>query len=262
MSTPFEPGERALLLDDRGRRYLITLRVGAQFHSHRGTVDHDAILGSPEGVRLRTTMGMPLVAFRPSLADFVLKMPRGAQVIYPKDLGHILVFADVAPGHTVLEAGTGSGGLTLALVRAVGERGRVISYERRADFHGRARENIEAFLGKIPATLDLRLGDIADGIPEREVDRVVLDVAEPWSVIPVVRQALRPGGIFCFYLPTVLQVHQTVVALEETGGFTEIATTETLLRPWHVERVSMRPDHRMVAHTGFVTTARHLGLEA
>src|SRR6266498_1539681 len=162
MSAPFESGERALLVDRRGRRYLITLRAGERFHFHQGFVDHDVIIGSPEGIKLTASSGANLIAYRPSLADFILKMPRGAQVIYPKDVGYILVEADVYPGATVLEAGTGSGALTLALTRAVGERGRVISYEARDDFAARARSNIESFLGKIPDQLDLRVGDVTE----------------------------------------------------------------------------------------------------
>ncbi|MBI4729645.1 MAG: tRNA (adenine-N1)-methyltransferase [Acidobacteria bacterium] len=259
MSAPLESGERALLIDRKGRRYLVTLRPGGEFHTHHGAVAHDAIIGFHEGVRVYSTSGVPLIVFRPSLAEFVLKMPRGAQVIYPKDIGLILVLADIGPGQTVLEAGTGSGALTLALSRMVGERGRLISYEIREDFHARARANVEAFLGKIPPSLELRLGDLTAGVPERDVDRIVLDLPEPWTVIPVAREVLRPGAIFCSYVPTVLQVHQAVEELRG-AGFTEIATIEGLVRPWHVEGQSVRPDHRMVAHTGFITTARFLGV--
>ena len=260
MSAPFEAGERAMLVDRRGRRYLITLRTGERFHFHQGFVEHDAILGSPEGVRLVASTGAPLVAFRPSLADWILKMPRGAQVVYPKDIGMILVEADIHPGATVLEAGTGSAAITLALVRAVGERGRVISYELREDFAARARSNVESFLGKIPDELDLRVGDVTEADIDGSVDRVVLDLPEPWRVLPKVLEVLRPGGIFCSYVPTTTQVSQTTEALRETG-FAEIATREVLVRSWHVEGASVRPDHRMVAHTGFVTIARFLGLE-
>lgn len=254
----FEAGERALLLDSRGRRYLVTLRSGAQFHTHAGLILHDAIIGATEGVTLRTTGGQSLVALRPTLVDFILKMPRGAQVVYPKDIAAILVAGDIFPGATVLEAGTGSGALTLALLRAVGTAGRVITYEIRPDHAERARANIEAFLGKFPDALDLRLGDVTEGVPERDVDRLVLDLAEPWRVVPAAVASLRPGGIWCSYVPTVPQVSQTTEALRK-AGFADIVTTETLVRPWHVEGQSVRPDHRMVAHTGFVTTARFLG---
>jgi tRNA (adenine57-N1/adenine58-N1)-methyltransferase len=257
VSAPFEAGERALLVDERGRRYLITLRTGEQFHFHHGVVEHAALIGAPEGARVFSSTGAPLIAFRPSLAEFVLKMPRGAQVVYPKDLALILVYADIYPSATVLEAGTGSGALTLALARAVGERGRVISYELREDFAERARANIESFLGKVPDAIHLRLGDVTEIDPGEPVDRVVLDIPEPWRAIGTARRHLRPGGIFCTYVPTVLQVHETTEALR-AEGFTEIATVESLVRPWHVEGKSVRPEHRMVAHTGFVTTARLL----
>jgi tRNA (adenine57-N1/adenine58-N1)-methyltransferase catalytic subunit len=261
VSVPFEPGERALLVDRRGRRYLITLRAGEKFHFHQGWLDHDAIIGSPEGVKLAASSGAPLIAYRPSLADFILKMPRGAQVIYPKDVGYILVEADIYPGATVLEAGTGSGALTLALTRAVGERGRVISYEVRDDFASRARMNIESFLGKIPDQLELRNGDVtAADIPDASIDRVVLDLPEPWRVLERALRAMRPGAIFCSYVPTTTQVAQTTEALR-AAGLGEIATRETLVRGWHVDGQSVRPEHRMVGHTGFVTTGRFLGIE-
>lgn len=253
-----EPGERVLLVDRRGRRFLITLRSGERFHSHQGWVDHDALIGAPEGVQLTLSTGAPLIAFRPSLAEFVLKMQRGAQVIYPKDIGVILMEADIYPGATVVEAGTGSGALTLALVRAVGERGKVISYELREDFANRARANIESFLGKVPDSLELRMGDVTEGIPDRGVDRIVLDLPEPWRVIPVAAEAMRGGSVFCSYVPSVTQVARVTEALRE-AGFAEVATREVLLRFWHVEGQAVRPEHRMVGHTGFVTTARHLG---
>jgi tRNA (adenine57-N1/adenine58-N1)-methyltransferase len=258
MNAPFEPGERALLVDRRGRRYLITLRAGDKFHFHQGFVEHDAIIGSSEGVKLAASSGAPLIAYRPSLADFILKMPRGAQVIYPKDVGLILVEADVYPGATVLEAGTGSGALTLALVRAVGERGKVISFEARDDFAARARSNIESFLGKIPDALELRVGDVTEATLDEPVDRVVLDLPEPWTVLEAALTAMRPGAIFCSYVPSTTQVAQTTEALR-AAGLGEIATREVLIRGWHVEGASVRPEHRMVGHTGFVTTARFLG---
>lgn len=260
MSVPFESGERALLVDRRGRRYLITLKAGERFHFHQGFVDHDAIIGSEEGIKLAASSGAPLIAYRPSLADFILKMPRGAQVIYPKDVGYILVEADIYPGATVVEAGTGSGALTLALTRAVGERGRVISFELREDFAARARSNIESFLGKVPDALDLRVGDVTEAAIETAVDRVVLDLPEPWRVLPAALRWMRPGAIFCCYVPTTTQVSQATEALR-AAGLGEIATREVMVRAWHVEGLSVRPEHRMVGHTGFVTTARFLGLD-
>lgn len=254
----FVAGDRVLLLDRKGRRYLLKLRPSAQFHSHRGYVDHDAILGAAEGVSVQSSGGAAFVAVRPSLTDFVLKMPRGAQVIYPKDIGAIIVGADIYPGATVVEAGTGSGALTIGLLRAVGERGRVVTFEVRPDFAERARANVESFFGRIPDSLDMRDGDLAETDFEGPVDRIVLDMPEPWRMIPFATRALRPGGVFCSYVPTVLQFSQTTEELR-AAGFIEVATSETLVRTWHVEGQSVRPDHRMVAHTGFLTMGRFMG---
>ena len=256
MSTPFESGERVLLVDARGRRFLVRLQAGALFHFHGGAVPHDLILGSAEGTEVHSNTGATLTCFRPTLADFILKMPRGAQVVYPKDIGALLVYADVAPGTRVLEAGTGSGALTLALCRAAGPEGRVVSYELRPDFHQKAAANIESFFGKLPHWLEMRLGDVRDVAGEAETfDRVVLDLPEPWAVLPEVAAALHDGGIICTYLPTTNQVQEAALALE-SGGFGEVSTFEVILRTWHVTRRSVRPDHRMVAHTGFITVGR------
>jgi tRNA (adenine57-N1/adenine58-N1)-methyltransferase len=257
--TPFEPGDRALLVEERGRRFLVKLQRGGTFHFHGGAVPHDLILDSPEGTVVHSMTGASLLCLRPRMADFVLKMPRGAQVIYPKDVGAILVYADVGPGARVLEAGTGSGALTMALCRAVGAEGRVISYESRQDFFRRATANLEMFFGKLPPWLDLRLGDVREVASGDEVfDRVVLDLPEPWAILPEINAVLQTGGILCTYLPTTNQVQQAVLGLQE-GGFTEVETFEVLIRPWHVTERSVRPDHRMVAHTGFITICRAPG---
>lgn len=253
----FAEGERALLLDDKDRRYLVTLKAGAQFHTHKGYLSHDDIIGEPPGTRVKTTTGTTFIAVRPSLTDFVLKMPRGAQVIYPKDIAQILMNADIFPGAEVLEAGTGSGALTIGMLRAIGPAGRLITVDRREEFHEKAKENIVAFTGSMPAHLDMRVGDVVE-IDPGPVDRIVLDLPEPWRVIPMTRKFLRPGGIFCSYVPSIVQVSQTTEALVQAGGFIEVTTTETLVRSWHVEGTAVRPDHRMVAHTGFITTARML----
>jgi tRNA (adenine57-N1/adenine58-N1)-methyltransferase catalytic subunit len=253
---PFHAGERVILLDERGRRFLVRLEAGATFHYHGGAVPHDLVIGSSEGTTVHSTTGASLLCFRPRLVDFVLKMGRGAQVIYPKDLGPILIYADVVPGARVLEAGTGSGALTIALARAVGPEGRVVSYESRREFHDISRENLEQFFGKVPAWVDLRVGDVREaGGAEESFDRLLLDLPAPWEVLPDVVAALQPGGLFCGYLPTTGQVQALVQGLE-TAGFVEIETFEILLRTWHVTPKSVRPDHRMVAHTGFVTVAR------
>lgn len=259
MSAPFEPGERALLVDQRDRTYLVRLESGGTYHTHSGTLPHDDLIGRPEGVRVQTSKGMVLTAFRPRLADFVLKMPRGAQVVYPKDLGQIVVYGDVFPGSRVLEAGTGSGALTIALCRAAGPEGRVVSYELRPEHQEHARANVEAFFGKIPGWLELRHGDVAEvGATAGRFDRCVLDLPEPWAPLPELRQALDPGGILCAYLPTTVQVQQLVLALR-SNGFHHVETFETLRRSWHVAERSVRPDHRMVGHTGFVSIARRVG---
>ena len=259
MSAPFEPGERALLIDQRDRHYLLTLQPGETYHTHSGTLPHDEILGEEEGVRLETSNGMVLIAFRPRFADYVLKMKRGAQVVYPKDLGPILVYADIFPGARVLEAGTGSGALTIAVCRAVGESGRVVSYELREEHRAQAVRNVEGFFGKIPDRLELRQGDLVeiDGTDER-FDRCVLDLPEPWGPLPALRSVLEPGAVICAYLPTTIQVQQLVLSLAPQG-FQHIETFEVLRRGWHVTERSVRPDHRMVGHTGFLTVARRAG---
>lgn len=256
MHGAFSPGDRVLLVDDKERRYLIRLQPGATFHFHGGMVPHDRILGTQEGDVVRSSGGARLRCLRPTLADFVLKMPRGAQVVYPKDVGAILVNADIAPGTRVLEAGTGSGSLTMALCRATGPDGRVVSYEVREDFHRTAAANVASFFGEAPAWLDLRLGDVREVAGTGEAfDRCVLDLPEPWAVLEALRPALRPGAILCSYLPTTNQTQQAVLALE-AAGFLEVRTLEVMVRTWHVTARSVRPDHRMVAHTAFLTFAR------
>jgi tRNA (adenine57-N1/adenine58-N1)-methyltransferase catalytic subunit len=256
MSGPFEVGERVLLIDARGRRFLVKLQADGTFHYHGGAVPHDLIVGSEDGTVVHSTTGADLMCLRPTLADFVLKMPRGAQVVYPKDMGAIVVEADIAPGSSVLEAGTGSGALTIALARAVGPEGSVITYEAREDFHEKAAANLEAFFGKVPPWVDLRFGDVRDvGALGDTFDRAVLDLPEPWALLPEVGRALRTGGILCTYLPTTNQIQLCVPAMEG-AGFTEVTTFEVLHRTWHVTERSVRPDHRMVAHTGFITVGR------
>ncbi len=250
-------GDRVLLIDAKERRYLITLRPGASFHTHVGIVAHDDLIGVAEGSTVLGSTGRRFLVVRPTLADVVLKMPRGAQVIYPKDLGAMLLQADIAPGHRVLEAGVGSGALSMALLRAGAS---VVGYELREDFAARARANVEALLGDdAPYRIELR--DAYAGIDEPDLDRILLDLPEPWRVLPHAAVALRPGGILCAYLPTINQTTQLREALDE-HGFGLAATVEVLHRTWHIEARSVRPDHRMVGHTGFLTTARRLLPEA
>ena len=255
MSAPFEPGERIMFVDQRGRTYLVSLLAGGTFHTHGGQLPHDLVIGRDEGVRVETSGGMVLVAFRPRFADVVLRMPRGAQVVYPKDIGPILVHADIHPDARVVEAGTGSGALAIALCRATGPGGLVVSYELRPEHLERAAANIEAFFGKVPAWLTLRAGDLRDLPEEERFDRAVLDLPQPWDMLPTLRRGLEPGGVMAAYLPTTIQVQQLVTELAP-AGFHHVDTFETLHRSWHVTERSVRPDHRMVGHTGFLTVAR------
>jgi len=244
-----------LLLGRKERRYLITLEQGGAFHSHAGTLPHDALIGQPEGSWARTSHGQVLLAVRPTLADFVQEVPRRTQVIYPKDLGAILLLGDIFPGARVLEAGLGSGVLTVALLRGVGEAGQVISYEVRPEQVEWGMANVRRFFSD-PHNLTVKVADVYQGIEERDLDRIVLDVPEPWHVVPWAAEALVPGGIFLSFLPTTLQIHRLAEALRDDGRFQLIETVEVMLRPWYVSQRSVRPVHRMVAHTGFITTAR------
>ena len=251
-------GEVILLVDlRRGKRHLVTLRAGQAFHSDRGFIPHETLIGAPEGVVAVATRGARYLALRPTLAEYVLEMPRGAQIIYPKDLATIALFADIGPGQTVVEAGVGSGALTLVLLRLVGPTGRVVSYETREEFARRAQRNVEARLGPgVPLTV--RPQDIYLGIEERDVDRVVLDLPEPWRVVDLAATALRAGGLFCAYVPTIPQAQRVHEALAAHPAFALAETFETLLRPWNIAGLSVRPAHRMVAHTGFLTLARRV----
>lgn len=255
--TAFAPDDRVLLVDQRGRQYLFRLQTGGSYHTHSGALPHDAVIGTREGTRVETVSGMVLTAFRPRFADYAVKMKRGAQVVYPKDLGPILTYADVFPGARVVEAGTGSGALTMALCRAVGSDGRVVSYEVRAEHQEQAVKNIEGFFGGLPATLELRAGDIEEVGGDERFDRCVLDLPEPWAPLEALHEVLEPGAVLCSYLPTTIQVQELVLALPRQG-FLHLETFEILRRGWHVTERSVRPDHRMVGHTGFLTVARRL----
>ena len=244
----------ALFLDRKNRKYLVTLGGNQVFHSHLGRLSHDQVIDHSVGGWYRTDRGHTLLAVRPTLADFVLEMPRGPTIIYPKDLGLIVSLGDIYPGATVVEAGLGSGSLTAALLRAVGNTGRVITYEIDEKVVPKAQRNIQQILPDT-SNLSVKIGDIYLGLAERNVDRIVLDVPEPWQAVPGIGDALVMGGIMLSFLPTILQVHQLVMALQEDTRFQRLETTETLLRPWHVAERSVRPAHRMVAHSGFLTTA-------
>jgi tRNA (adenine57-N1/adenine58-N1)-methyltransferase len=246
------------LTDPKGRLHTVTLGAGKQFHTHRGAIEHDALIGAPEGSVVTSTAGTLYLALRPLLVDFVLSMPRGAAVVYPKDAAQIITMGDIHPGATVLEAGAGSGALTCALLRAVGPSGRVISYEVRDDHAGFAERNVTTFFGERPANWELRLADAADHDTAESVDRVILDMLSPWEVLPAVAPALHPGGMLIGYVATTTQLSRLVEGLREFGGFTEPASWETFVRGWHVVGLAVRPEHRMIGHTAFLVSARRL----
>lgn len=255
VARPLQASQMVLLIDSKQRRYMVTLKAGAEFHSHTGFIRHDDLIGRSEGIIVRANRSGNFLVLRPTLADFVLKMPRGAQVIYPKDLGPLLMLADIFPGARVLESGVGSGALSMTMLRAGAD---IVGYELRADFASRALKNIEAFLGaEVLSRFRLQERDTYAGIDEVDLDRVVLDLPEPWQVTPHAANALRPGGIVVGYTPTIIQAVQFRQSLD-TGGFAQAETIEVLNRSWHIEGQSVRPDHRMVAHTGFLTHARRL----
>jgi tRNA (adenine57-N1/adenine58-N1)-methyltransferase len=260
MSTPFGWGERVMLLDSKRRRYLVTLTEAGEFHSHAGYVPHADVVGCPEGTVVRSTRGAEYTVLRPTLEDFVVEMPRGAQVIYPKDLAPICLLADIGPGVRVFESGVGSGALSMTMLRYGAH---IVGYELREDFANRARANVRAFLGAAALErYDVTIADSYAGIDDAvgAVDRVVLDLPEPWQVVPHAERVLRPGGILVAYTPSITQAAQTRGELK--GRWIDARTLEVLHRTWHIDGQSVRPDHRMVAHTGFLTVARFLGASA
>jgi tRNA (adenine57-N1/adenine58-N1)-methyltransferase catalytic subunit len=260
-SGPFQPGDRVQLTDPKGRHYTIVLESGKQYHTHRGALDHDDLIGKPEGSLVTSTGNTTFLALRPLLPDYVLSMPRGAQVIYPKDAAQIVMWGDVFPGARVLEAGAGSGALTCSLLRAVGDRGTVTSYEVRQDHADHAVRNVEQFFGKAPDNWKLTVADLTEHPSAEdggEVDRVVLDMLAPWDVLPTVAASLIPGGVLVVYVATTTQLSKVTEALREQQCWTEPEAWETLMRPWHVVGLAVRPEHRMIGHTAFLLTARRL----
>lgn len=257
----FKEGELALLIDSKERKYLVTLKKDASFSFHKGNVHFNEIIGKPDGIKVYSTHGEPLTVFRPSLEDYILKMKRGAQIIYPKDISRIITLVDIFPGAKVFEAGTGSGALTLYLLRAVGQTGKVVSYEKRKDFYETAKQNIEKFIGNEAAgELILVNKDIAEGIDEKDFDRAILDLTEPWLFLDKVVEVLKPGGILGCYLTTVLQIYSLMEEFEKSFSqkLYKIGIFELLERKWEKEGLSLRPALRMVAHTGFIVVFRKL----
>jgi len=253
----FAYGDKVLLIDGKQRRYLITLAEGAEFHSHAGFVAHAEIAGRDEGTRVQSTKGARYIALRPTLEDFVVEMPRGAQVIYPKDLAPICMLADIGPGVRVLESGVGSGALSMTMLRYGAH---ITGYEIRDDFANRAVTNVRSFLGEAALErYDVQVRDCYEGIDATDIDRVVLDLPEPWQVVPHAQRVMRPGGILVAYTPSITQAAQTREALANPS-WTGTRTIEVLHRGWYIEGMAVRPDHRMVAHTGFLTVGRLLGV--
>jgi tRNA (adenine57-N1/adenine58-N1)-methyltransferase len=254
----FAAGDRIQLTDSKGKLYSFTITPGKEWHTHKGWITHDDLIGLPEGSVVSTTAGLSFSAFKPLLADFVLTMRRGATIVYPKDAAMIVGVADVFPGARVLEAGVGSGALTISLLRAVGEKGAVHSMERREDFAEIARENVNGYFANETKNWKLEVGDLQDQNFDSEFDRVVLDMLAPWECIDISAKALRPGGVFFAYVATTTQLSATAEALKSDGRFTEPESSETLVRGWHHEGLAVRPQQRMIGHTGFIIHSRRM----
>lgn len=261
-SGPFRVGDRVQLTGPKGRMHTVSLREGGELHTHHGVLRHEQVIGQPDGSVVTNSTGHEYLALRPLLGDFVMSMPRGAAIVYPKDAAQIVVQADIFPGAVVVEAGVGSGALSLSLLRAAGTSGELISFERREEFAEVAQANVETFFGGRPENWRIEIGDLAEALPRAvkpaSVDRVVLDMLAPWECLDVVAEALQPGGVLICYVATVTQLSRVAEAIRATGLFTEPESNETLVRGWHVEGLAVRPDHRMVAHTAFLISARRL----
>ena len=254
----FAAGDRIQLTDPKGKLYSFTITPGKEWHTHKGWIVHDELIGLPEGSVVATTAGLKFTAFKPLLADYVLTMPRGATIVYPKDAAMIVGLADIYPGARVLEAGVGSGALTISLLRAVGPTGKVNSIERRADFAENAHSNVSNYFGEKPTNWSLSVGDLQDQNYESEYDRVVLDMLAPWECVDLAARALRPGGVFLAYVATTTQLSVIAEALKDDGRFTEPESSETIVRGWHHEGLAVRPQQRMIGHTGFLIQSRRM----
>jgi len=260
VSTPgyFDAGDRIQLTDSKGKLYSFTITPDKEWHTHKGWIVHNDLIGMPEGSVIETSAGLKFTAFKPLLSDYVLSMPRGATIVYPKDSALIVGFADIYPGARVLEAGVGSGALTISLLRAVGSDGFVHSLERRSDFAENARSNVTNYFGGLPANWKLEVGSLQDQVFDDSFDRVILDMLAPWECIELAAQVLRPGGVFLAYVATTTQLSATAEALKDDGHFTEPESSESLVRGWHHEGLAVRPQHRMIGHTGFLIQSRRM----
>ena len=254
----FSIGDRIQLTDPKGKMYTFTITQGKEWHTHKGWIVHDDLVGMPEGSVVSTSAGLKFTAFKPLLGDFVLSMPRGATIVYPKDAAMIVGVADIFPGAKVIEAGVGSGALAISLLRAVGPNGQLDSFERREDFADIARENVQTYFGSLPTNWSLTVGSVQDSTAESKYDRVVLDMLAPWECVDYAANVLRPGGVFLAYVATTTQLSSTAEALKGDGRFTEPLSSETIVRDWHHEGLAVRPMQRMIGHTGFLIVSRRM----
>jgi tRNA (adenine57-N1/adenine58-N1)-methyltransferase catalytic subunit len=254
----FSEGDRIQLTDPKGKMYTFTIVPGKEWHTHKGWIVHNDLIGLPEGSVVSTSAGLKFTAFKPLLGDFVLSMPRGATIVYPKDAAMIVGVADVFPGAKVIEAGVGSGALSISLLRAIGKDGELTSFERREDFADIARENVKTYFGEIPSQWKLTVGSVQESATDQKYDRVILDMLAPWECVAFAADVLRPGGVYLAYVATTTQLSSTAEALKEDGRFTEPLSSETIVRDWHHEGLAVRPMQRMIGHTGFLIVSRRM----
>jgi len=254
----FSEGDRIQLTDPKGKMYTFTIMPGKEWHTHKGWIVHNDLIGLPEGSVISTSAGLKFTAFKPLLGDFVLSMPRGATIVYPKDAAMIVGIADVFPGAKVIEAGVGSGALSISLLRAIGSSGELSSFERREDFADIAKENVRTYFGELPAQWKLSIGSVQESATDKKYDRVILDMLAPWECVAFAADVLRPGGVFLAYVATTTQLSATAEALKEDGRFTEPLSSETIVRDWHHEGLAVRPMQRMIGHTGFLIVSRRM----
>jgi tRNA (adenine57-N1/adenine58-N1)-methyltransferase len=254
----FSAGDRIQLTDPKGKMYTFTITPGKEWHTHKGWIVHNDLIGLPEGSVVSTSAGLQFTAFKPLLGDFVLSMPRGATIVYPKDAAMIIGVADVFPGAKVIEAGVGSAALSISLLRAIGPTGELTSFERREDFADIARENVRTYFGTVPTNWNLNIGSVQDSSIDKKYDRVILDMLAPWECISFAAEVLRPGGVFLAYVATTTQLSMTAEAIKEDGHFTEPLSSETIVRDWHHEGLAVRPIQRMIGHTGFLIVTRRM----